>query len=87
MPEDLVRQASVFAKLIQRLLNGTVCDGLTIQARVISPMRQLVGYGLSRETLETKPFRLGIGRGRPHGWLDISYRLALDDEGASLPNA
>jgi len=84
MPDDLGRKASDFAKVFQRLLNGTVCDGLTIQAQVINPTRQLVGYGLSRETLETKPFRLGIGRGKPRGWLDISYRLALDDEGKYL---
>jgi hypothetical protein len=84
MPEDIGRQASDFANVIQDLLNGTVCDGVTMQALVIDARRQLVGHGLSRQTLEGKPFRLGIGRGRPHGWLDISYRLALDDEGRYL---
>ncbi|HXW86639.1 MAG TPA: hypothetical protein VEJ42_00120 [Streptosporangiaceae bacterium] len=84
MPDDLGRQASGFARLIQDLLNATVCDGVTIQAQVIDANRQLVGHGLSRQTLESKPFRLGVGRGREHGWLDISYRLALDDEGRYL---
>lgn len=81
---DLQQQAAGFAQTIQRLLNGTVCDGVTIQAYVYQPTRVLVGHGLSKQTLEARPFRLSLGRGRPHGWLDVSYRLSLDDEGEYL---
>jgi hypothetical protein len=44
----------------------------------------LVGHGLTKSNLETKPFRLRVGQGRPHGWIDVSYRLRLDDEGEYL---
>jgi hypothetical protein len=81
---DLPRQSADFAKTLQRLLNGTVCDGITITAVVHRPTRVLVGHGLSRALLETKPFRLQLGKGLPRGWLDISYRLSLDDSGNYL---
>jgi hypothetical protein len=83
---DLSQPAGAFAGIIQRLLNATVCDGITIQAYVynLEPARVLVGHGLSKTSLEVQPFRLRIGRGTPHGWLEISYRLSLDDEGTYL---
>jgi hypothetical protein len=80
VPEDLVRQADSFAGTLQRLLNKTVCDGITISAYIESPERVIVGPGLTRSSLETKPVRLRVGRGRTSGWLDISYRLCLDEE-------
>lgn len=76
---DLARQAGDFAQTLQRLLNKTVCDGITIQAYVHEPTRVLVGHGLSKETLEVRPFRMRTGQGRVYGWLEISYRLGLDD--------
>lgn len=69
---------------MQGLLNATVCDGITIQAYVYDRARVLVGHGLSKESLEVQPFRLRIGQGKPHGWLEISYRLRIDDEGRYL---
>jgi len=81
---DLARLAGAFATTIQDLLNATVCDGVTIQAAVNRPDRLLVGHGLSKDSLEVLPFRLRIGRGRPHGWLEVSYRLCFDDEGEYL---
>jgi hypothetical protein len=69
---------------VQDLLNATVCDGVTIQTIVYQPTRVLVGHGLSKESLVSKPFRLRIGKGKPHGWLDVSYRLCIDDEGQHL---
>jgi hypothetical protein len=81
---DLGRQAGDFAVTIQRLLNTTVCDGITIQAYVHDPARVLVGHGLGKQTLEVRPFRLRTGGGRVYGWLEISYRLRLDDAGRYL---
>jgi hypothetical protein len=81
---NLGQLAGDFAQTIQDLLNATVCDGITIQALTIQPHLVLVGYGLSKESLEVKTFRLRIGRGKPHGWLEISYRLCMDDEGHYL---
>jgi hypothetical protein len=81
---DLRQQARDFAGVIAGLLNGTVCDGITIPAYVYKPAHVLIGHGLSRDTLEVEPFRLRIGQGRAHGWLEISYRLRLDDEGEYL---
>ena len=81
---DLRQQARDFASVLAALLNGTVCDGITIQAYVYKPTHVLVGHGLSKDTLEVKPFRLLVGQGKPHGWLEISYRLCHDDEGQYL---
>jgi hypothetical protein len=81
---DLRRLAADFAQTIQDLLNATVCDGVTIRAYVYQPTRVLVGHGLSRESLEVSPFRLRVGAGRPYGWLEVSYRLCIDDEGQYL---
>lgn len=77
---DLARLASNFAGTIQHLLNATICDGVTVQAVIYRPDRLLVGHGLSKDSLEVQPFRLRIGRGRPYGWMEVSYRLCLDDE-------
>ncbi|MDR2984498.1 MAG: hypothetical protein LBV34_06625 [Nocardiopsaceae bacterium] len=81
---DLAPQAARFAEDIQQLVNGTVCDGITIRATVIDRSRMLVGHGLAKDELVSKPFRMRIGRGRPYGWLDVSYRLSLDSEGSYL---
>jgi hypothetical protein len=64
---DLKHQAEDFARTIQQLLNGTVCDGITIKAWVRGPALMLAGHGLTKDTVETRPFRLRIGQGKPHG--------------------
>lgn len=84
MPVDVRSLAGDFAGTIRDLLNATVCDGITIQAYLYKPDHVLVGYGLSKDSLEVQRFRLRIGRGRIHGWLEISYRLSLDTEGQYL---
>jgi hypothetical protein len=81
---DLHRLAAEFAQTLQDLLNATVCDGVTISAYVYRPARVLVGHGLSKKSLEVNPFRLRLGPGKPHGWLEVSYRLCIDDEGRYL---
>jgi hypothetical protein len=80
VPEGFGREADRFAGTLQDLLNATVCDGVTISAYIESPTRIIVGPGLTRSSLETKPVRLAIGRARVAGWLDISYRLCMDAE-------
>jgi hypothetical protein len=81
---DVRRLAADFAATIRDLLNATVCDGITLQAWLYKPEHMLVGYGLSKDSLEVQPFRLRVGQGRPHGWMEISYRLCLDAEGEYL---
>jgi hypothetical protein len=58
---DLARQAAQFAEDIQHLINGTVGDGITIRATVVNQTRMLVGHGLTKEELVSKPFRLRVG--------------------------
>jgi hypothetical protein len=81
---DLARLAGGFAETIQQLLNKTACDGVTIGAYTSGPDLVIIGHGLSRQSFEVKPFRLRLGPGRPHGWLEISYSLCLDNQSRYL---
>lgn len=82
--ELLARKARVFAAQIQHLLNATICDGVRIATVVSLPELVLVGHGLDKPALVTERFPVLIGRGKPKCWLDVSYRLCLDDEGQYL---
>jgi hypothetical protein len=77
---DIDRLAKDFARSTAQLLNSTVCDGISLQAYLYKPNHLLVGHGLSKLSLEVQPFRLSVRRGRPRGWMGISYRLCLDPE-------
>jgi hypothetical protein len=82
----LEKQAADFASTIQRALNTTICHDAKIQAVVIAkPGHVHVGHGLTKASpLETRPMPIGIGKGKPRGWMDLSYRLCLDDVGQYL---
>lgn len=82
--DDLLRLAREFASTVQSLLNTTVCEGVKIAAVVARPDRVHVGYGLTRDVLVTSPFAVRLGRRRPSCWLDVSYRLCLDESGRFL---
>lgn len=85
MPADLLRLARDFAGTVQRLLNTTVCEGMRIPAVVSQdPNVILVGYGLRNTSLVTEPFPVHLGRRKPQCWLDVSFRLCLDDAGRYL---
>ena len=44
-----------------------------------------VGHGLTKASpFETSPLPIGVGNAKPRGWLDLSYRLCLDDAGKYL---
>ena len=79
--DELGRLARDFATKIQRLLNTTICDGPTITA-VVHPARPeiLVGHRLTKKSLESQRFRVRRGGGRTWCWLNLSFRLGLDDE-------
>jgi hypothetical protein len=80
---DVRRLAADFSTVMQELLNATVCDGTTLQAYVHKPAHLLVGHGLSKDSLEVQPFRICVGQGRPHGWMEISYGLRFDPEAST----
>ena len=82
----LEKQAADFASVIQRVLNTTICHDVKIQAVVIARAGHVhVGHGLTKSSpFETRPLPVGIGKGKPRGWLDLSYRLCLDVEGEYL---
>jgi hypothetical protein len=82
---DLPKLARDFAARIQRVLNATVCDGATISAAVSrDPRIVAVGHGLGKASLETKLVPVCVGRRKPQCWLDVSFRLCLDDPGQYL---
>lgn len=76
----LASLARGFASKIQDLLNATVCDGSGISAVVSAdPNLVLVGHGLTKQSLVTEPFPVKIGRRKATCWLDVSFRMCLDD--------
>jgi hypothetical protein len=83
--DRLAHLARDFAATIQDLLNATICDGVRI-ATVVSadPNRVHVGQGLAKPSLVTEPFPVKVGRRKANCWLDVSYRLCLDEEGQYL---
>jgi hypothetical protein len=82
--DDLHRLARDFARKVQQVLNATICDGVKITAVVARPERVHVGYGLARDLLVTSPFPVRVGRHKPSCWLDVSYRLCMDEESRYL---
>ena len=85
MAANLPRLASEFAGKITHLLNTTICTGVRIAAVVSTdPNVILVGRGLTRSSLVPEPFPVQIGQRKPRCWLDVGYRLCLDDAGQHL---
>jgi hypothetical protein len=77
---DLPRLARDFAGRTQRILNTTICRDIRIPAVVYDRDVVLVGYGLGKSSLRTARFPVLSRR----CWLDIGYRLCLDQEGQYL---
>lgn len=77
---NLPTLARDFAGKITRLLNTTICTGVHI-ATVVSadPNVIHVGCGLTKTSLVTEPFPVQLGQRKPRCWLDVGYRLCLDD--------
>ena len=87
-PFDLLSAARDFADRLNRVLNGTVCDGVRLTAvvnkyPVVDRDSVMVGYGLSGSDQTGGAFRLGI-RGRSPIHCLVSYQLRPDDEGRYL---
>jgi hypothetical protein len=74
-----------FSDRIQRVLNTTVCTGIRI-ASVVSadPSVVNVGHGLAKSKLVTERIRVCQRARRPKCWLDVQYKLSLDDAGEYL---
>lgn len=73
---DLERLARDFARTIQRILNTTICRDIRITTVVSDPGIVLVGYGLTKSSLLTARFPASSRR----CWLDVGYRLCLDNQ-------
>jgi hypothetical protein len=83
---SLPRLASAFAGKITHLLNTTICTGVRIAAVISTdPNVILVGHGLTRSSLVPEPFPVQIGQKKPVCWLDVGYRLCLDEEASAAP--
>jgi hypothetical protein len=82
--DRLANLARSFATKIQDLLNATICDGVTVTAVISAdPNRVHVGHGLAKRRLVTERFPVRIRR-KPTCWLDVGYRLCLDEESQYL---
>jgi hypothetical protein len=77
---DLPRLAREFGETVQRILNTTICRDVRISAVVYDPGVVLVGYGLGKSSLRTARFPVLSRR----CWLDVGYRLRLDEAGQYL---
>jgi len=85
VPASLPGLAREFAAKITHLLNTTICTGVRIAAVVSAdPNVILVGHGLTRSSLVTECFPVRLGQGKPRCWLDVGYRLCLDEAGDYL---
>ncbi len=82
MIAQLFDKAHEFADTIAGILNGTICNGVVIRA-VLDPRdgtRVIAGNGLSHQNpLVAKPFPVRLGQEKPRCWLNLSYRLCLDE--------
>jgi hypothetical protein len=77
---DLPKLARQFGETVQRILNTTICRDIRISAVVSDPDVVLIGYGLGKASLSTARFPVLSRR----CWLDVGYRLCLDDSGEYL---
>jgi len=82
---DLDKLAHDFAERMQRVLNTTICDCVHISAVTASkPGVVLVGHGLDRTSFTSTPFQVGLRKRRPRCWLDIFFKLCLDEPSSYL---
>lgn len=83
---DLGSSARAFAGLLTTVLNGTVCQGISISAaKTLLPNLFTVGYKLkSDDFVRITPIPLTIDAKPPTGYLGLSYTLIPDDEGQHL---
>jgi hypothetical protein len=77
---DLPKLARQFGETVQRILNTTICRDVRISAVVSDPDLVLVGCGLGKASFRTARFPVLSRR----CWLDVGYRLCLDDSGEHL---
>ena len=77
---DLKAQAEAFARELNTLLNGTVCNGPRLSSVFLPDLKQAwVGYGISKVTLDVEEAMPVCIRRNPNLYLDASYRLRLDE--------
>jgi hypothetical protein len=83
----LQSQASDLAATLGRVLNATVCNGVRLGVAVDKTRAGhiIVGNGLSKAYVVTpQPIPIRLRNGSPHGWLDLQYRLCMDESGEYL---
>lgn len=77
--------ARAFCDELQNLLNCTVTNGVTLTAVTDRDSAVVVGHRISKSELSTTHgIPLTITAGPPRLFLDLSYRLSMDDEGKYL---
>jgi hypothetical protein len=69
---------------MQDVLNKTICDCVHVPAVTQPDSTVLVGHGLSKDHLTTEPFRVGLRKRRPQCWLDVFFKLCMDESGSYL---
>ncbi len=87
MSADLLQKAQEFASDITAVLNRTVCNGAKARPSRIpgDGTRVIVGHGLSQANpAKPLPFPVRLNRENPSCYLNLNYRLCLDECGEHL---
>lgn len=75
---NIYSSARDFAERMQRVLNTTICDNVVINAVLRDDKIVTIGHNLSKNLVTPTPFRAGVRSHGSHCWLDIFYKLCLD---------
>ena len=73
-----------FAARINAILNGTVTNGVQLNVVLSASGVCWVGYRISKQDLNSKPFGLTISQKSPAAHMIIAHQLKVDDEGRYL---
>lgn len=78
---ELNSAARIFAANLKTLLNSTVCNGAHIGAILAPAGRAVVATRPDRHRLDSRPVQLITPASGEPCWLNVSFRLYLDDRG------
>jgi hypothetical protein len=67
------------------MLNSTICTGVTITSSVSgTPGLIYIGHGVARAELASQPFPVHLGRRKASCWVDVGYKVMLEETGRFL---
>jgi hypothetical protein len=81
---DLLADARGFAGRLSSVLNSTVTNGVRLSVAETPRREVVVGNGVAKQDLDSKPFALNRGPDGQTLHMLVSYRLTADDEGRFL---